>query len=148
MKALNGHFDVFLSHNRRQKPWVRLIVEFLRGHGLTVFFDEDSIAPGEDIITALERAIDSSDTLVLVISRTSVHSRWVSFETAVRLYEEMQDSSRRLIPILVESVDRTLIRSAVRRLDAVDLTDPETREREFLHFLRSLGLSGIRLAEL
>ena len=90
-----------------------------------MFFDEDSIEPGEDVVSALERAIESSNVLVLVLSRSSVFSKWVTFETAVRLYEDPECRLRRLIPVLVEPVDRTLIRSAVRRLDAVDLTDPE-----------------------
>ncbi|HMJ87872.1 MAG TPA: toll/interleukin-1 receptor domain-containing protein [Vicinamibacterales bacterium] len=136
-------YDLFLSHNRRQKPWVRTLVAFLRNHGLRVFFDEDSIEPGEDVVSALERAIESSNILVLVLSRSSVFSKWVTFETAVRLYEDPECRLRRLIPVLVEPVDRTLIRSAVRRLDAVDLTDPETREREFLHFLKTIGAGDV-----
>jgi len=136
-------YDVFLSHNRRQKSWVRRVVAFLRERGLTVFFDEDSISPGEDIVPALERAIESSKSLVLVLSRSSVFSKWVAFETTLRLYEDPDSTLSRLIPILVEPVDRTLIRPAVRRLDAVDLTDPRTREMEFLHFLKSLGILNV-----
>jgi hypothetical protein len=138
-----SRYDIFLSHNRRQKPWVRHLVSFLREHGLSVFFDEDSINPGEDTMVALERAIESSDSLILVLSRSSVFSKWVTFETTIRLYEDPSSTLRRLIPILVEPVDRTLIRPAVRRLDTVDLTDPRTREQEFLHFLRSMGIAGV-----
>jgi len=147
-RSLTGHYDIFLSHNHRQKAWVRHIVGFLRNHGLKVFFDEDSISPGEDIVSALEHAIESSEILVLVLSRSSVFSKWVAFETTLRIYEDPQGSTRRLIPILVEPIDRTLIRSAVRRLDAVDLTDPSTRELEFLHFLRSLGLPDVGSGQL
>lgn len=136
-------YDLFLSHNRRQKPWVRQLVAFLRERGLRVFFDEDSLAPGEDVVAALERAIDASDALVLVLSRSSVFSKWVAFETAQQLYEDPTSRLRRLIPVLVEPVDRTLIRPSVRRLDTVDLTDPETREFEFLHFLKSIGITDV-----
>src|SRR5438270_2648323 len=143
MTATAPKYDLFLSHNRRQKPWVRQLVAFLRERGLRVFFDEDSIAPGEDVVAALERAIDASDALVLVLSRSSVFSKWVAFETAQQLYVDPSSRLRRLIPVLVEPVDRTLIRPSVRRLDTVDLTDPETREFEFLHFLRSIGLTEV-----
>ena len=40
------NYDLFLSHNRQQKPWVRELVRFLRSLQFTFFFDEDSIAPG------------------------------------------------------------------------------------------------------
>ncbi|HYK01960.1 MAG TPA: toll/interleukin-1 receptor domain-containing protein [Thermoanaerobaculia bacterium] len=148
MIAKQVTYDLFLSHNRRQKPWVRQLVGLLREHGLTVFFDEDCIEPGDDVVPALERAIEASRVLVLVISRSSVFSKWVTFETTLRIYYDPESRLRRLIPILVEPVDRTLIRSAVRRLDAVDLTDPETRESEFAHFLRSVGVLNIGTKEL
>jgi hypothetical protein len=66
----------------------------------------------------------------------------------LRIYEDLEDTGRRLIPILVEPVDRTLIRPAIRRLDTVDLTDPASREAEFLHFLRSLGVTSMPMAQL
>jgi hypothetical protein len=147
MATLPG-YDVFLSHNRRQKPWVRHVVAFLRERGLRVFFDEDSINPGEDIVSALERAVESSKSLVLVLSRSSVFSKWVAFETTLRIYDNPDSTLSRLIPILVEPIDRTMIRPAVRRLDAVDLTDPRTREAEFLHFLKSLGIVDVRPTQL
>lgn len=141
MSSSRYRYDIFLSHNRKQKIWVRELVKFLRSQGLSVFFDEDNIQPGEDIITALESAVESSDTLVLILSLSSVCSRWVSFETAMKVYEDLSSSPKRLIPLLVEKVDRSLVRLSVRRLDYVDLTDPETREHEFAHFLSSIGLS-------
>lgn len=143
MRNGGGSYNIFLSHSRRQKPWVRRIVAFLREQGLKVFFDEDSIIPGENIVIALEDAIESSEVLVLVLSRSSVYSNWVAFETTLRIYSDPLNSRRRLVPILIEPVDRTLIPSSVRQLDTVDLTDPANREIEFLHFLRSLGVANV-----
>lgn len=141
-------YDVFLSHSRRNKPWVRSIVAFLRNQGLSVFFDEDSIKPGENIVTALEHAIDVSEVLILVLSRSSVFSKWIAFETTLRIYNDPLNTNRRLIPILIESVDRTLIPPSVRQLDAVDLTDPSNREIEFLHLLQSLGIADLKGVQL
>jgi hypothetical protein len=47
-------YDVFVSHNRKNKPWVRMFVALLRNEGLSVFFDEDSIPFGRDIVHAIE----------------------------------------------------------------------------------------------
>jgi hypothetical protein len=148
MSTIQDTYNIFLSHSRRQKPWVRHIVGFLRDRGLRVFFDEDSITPGENIVIALEKAIESSEVLVLVLSRSSVYSKWVAFETTLRIYSDPLNATRRLVPILIEPVDRTLIPSSVRQLDAVDLTDPNNREIEFRHFLRSLGLPDVGLGQL
>jgi TIR domain len=139
-----GPYDLFLSHNRRQKPWVRRLVVFLRALKLHVFFDEDDILPGEDIIAAIEEAVEASKILVLVLSRSSVTSKWVSFETAISIISDPSGSDKRLIPLLVEPLDPLSIRLAIRRLDLVDLTDPTTREREFLGFLKCLGIRSAR----
>jgi hypothetical protein len=133
-------YDLFLSHNHAQKPWVRELVKFLRGLGFSVFFDEDSIAPGQDFLLAIERAVESSRAVVLVISRAALKSRWVTFEAALRLHEDPIGDTRLLIPMLTEPIARSELRPSIRRLDAVDLTHVDTREAEFLHFLRSLGL--------
>lgn len=39
-------FDVFLSHNSRDKPAVRPIAEALEGRGLRVWLDERELPPG------------------------------------------------------------------------------------------------------
>jgi hypothetical protein len=148
MGRTQGTYNIFLSHSRKEKPWVRRIVGFLRDRGLSVFFDEDSITPGDNIVIALENAIESSEVLVLVLSRSSVYSKWVAFETTLRIYNDPLNTTRRLVPILIEPIDRTLIPSSVRQLDAVDLTDPTNREIEFLHFLRSLGLRDVDFKQL
>jgi hypothetical protein len=142
MSTIRSNYDVFLSHNRKQKVWVRELVKFLRSQGLSVFFDEDDIKPGEDVVDALESAVESSNVLVLVLSLSSVCSRWVSFEAAMSIYSDISGAGKRLVPILVEKIDQSLVRLSVRRLDYVDLTDPETREHEFAQFLSVLGLSS------
>src|SRR5579863_8010018 len=144
--AIVNRYDVFLSHNRRYKPWVRELAAFLRESGLTVFFDEDGIRPGEDIVDSLERALESSRYIVLIVSRSSMLSSWVGFETALSVYSDPAARERRLIPILVERLEPSEIRLSIRRLDTVDLTDPDNREREFAIFLESMGLPRERAA--
>jgi hypothetical protein len=53
-------WDVFLSHSTTQKPIVGAIVQQWRQLGLSVFLDEDSIHPGEDVVTALDQACEKS----------------------------------------------------------------------------------------
>jgi hypothetical protein len=141
-------YDVFLSHNRRQKDWVRSVAQLLRHHGLRVFFDEDSIGFGDNLVMAISRGVEASSALVLVLSRSSVVSTWVALESSLSLYQSITTTAHRLIPVLVEPVDPRQIHLAVRNLVFVDLTDPATREREFFRLLDSLGLSRIPPDEL
>ncbi len=141
-------YDVFLSHNRKQKAWVRHVARLLRNHGLKVFFDEDSLRPGDELLEAIERGVMTSQTLVLVLSRSSLVSRWVALEAGLHIYEGVTSPENRLIPVLVEPVDRSQIRLAVQRLVFVDLTDPATRENELMRLLETLGLPRLGPEEL
>jgi hypothetical protein len=73
-------WDVFLSHSSAQKPLVRAIVHQWRQLGLSVFFDEDTIQPGEDVITALNRVCERSRHTVLMITPEAIASNWVDQE--------------------------------------------------------------------
>jgi tetratricopeptide (TPR) repeat protein len=52
-------FDVFLSHNSKDKPVVRQIAEALRGRGLRVWLDEWELVPGRPWQEAVEDIIAS-----------------------------------------------------------------------------------------
>jgi hypothetical protein len=47
-------YDVFLSHNAKDKPRVRRLAERMRREGLRVWFDEWVVRPGDDIYLAVE----------------------------------------------------------------------------------------------
>src|SRR5689334_12297063 len=93
-------FDAFISHNTKQKPWVRLFVRQLRALGVRIFFDEDDIQLGGSIVHSIERAIESSRHVLLVLSTASLDSRWVAAEVAAGLFEDPDAADGRVIPLL------------------------------------------------
>lgn len=113
-------FDVFLSHNARDKDRVRGIAERLREAGLKVWFDEWSIAPGEDIYLALERGLESSRTLVLFLSSAALGSNWVDLERSAALFRDPTNAQRRFLPVLLEDCK---LPDALRRYRYVDLRE-------------------------
>lgn len=50
-------FDVFLSHNSKDKPAVRELAQALKADGLKVWYDEWELVPGRPIQEALEAAM-------------------------------------------------------------------------------------------
>ncbi|MCH7702730.1 MAG: toll/interleukin-1 receptor domain-containing protein, partial [Planctomycetes bacterium] len=70
MSPQDGSFeyDVFLSHNSADKPRVRHIAELLKAAGLSVWFDEWSIKPGEHIHDAVRRGLRASRKIVFCVS--------------------------------------------------------------------------------
>jgi hypothetical protein len=99
-------WDVFVSHSRQDKPWVRVFVQQLRGLGLQVFFDEDSVAVGGEFQSEVTKAIMESRSCVFIISSASVLSPWVADEinTALHYRAAGGHQLRNIIPVYLESV--------------------------------------------
>jgi hypothetical protein len=135
-------YDIFLSHNRREKPWVRQLAKLLKDEGLSVFFDEDSIAPGENIVAAIEKAVTGSRHILLVISRASMESRWVAMETQYAVHDDPDAQSGRLVPLVIDDLRTDALRPALRTINCVDLTDPVTRDDHLRKVLQYLGVES------
>lgn len=84
--SLRNGYDVFLSHNRADKDWVRELARELmsvdcRGRPLRPWLDEQVLDPGlPDSNLELTSAIDRSRLFVIVLSPESVASPWVAIE--------------------------------------------------------------------
>ena len=70
-------YDVFLSHNWRDKPRVTRLAERLKEAGLHVWLDEWVIKPGDDIYLAVERGLEAARVQVLCLSPAALGSDWV-----------------------------------------------------------------------
>jgi hypothetical protein len=136
-------YDVFLSHNRLQKPWVRTLYEFLTARGLSVFFDEESIPPGTNIVRGIEEGLEQSRHVVLVLSPSSVASKWVAMETQLTVHDDPDARRGTLVPVLIEHVDFDKLRPSVRSVNCIDLTDEERREERIRFLLRHIGVRNI-----
>ncbi len=135
-------YDVFLSHNRFQKPWVRHLYRLLCKEGLKVFLDEEHILPGANIVSAIEQGLQSSQHVVLVLSPTSLRSRWVAMETQLTVHADPDATARALVPIVIEPVDFEALRPSLKSLNMIDLTNPETREARLRFLLHHLGVGN------
>jgi hypothetical protein len=140
-------WDVLLSHNRAQKPFVREVARQWRKLGLNVFLDEDTIEPGENVAAAVGRAVESSRHIVLIITPDAIASRWVALEYCGAVYQDPDARQRRLIPVLLEPTDASEVPLIVRVLNWIDLTDPETRRERYHYLLRFLGVGAKRLPD-
>lgn len=95
--------DVFLSYAAPDAAWATKLAEHLVGHGLSVFFDQWSIEPGQVVIHELEAALLASTNGIAVISPASVHSVPAMNEYAV-LAGASAARGLRFIPVLLGRV--------------------------------------------
>src|SRR5689334_13064467 len=88
-------WDVFVSHNGKDKVWVRHFVRQLRSLSLRVFFAEDDIRPGANFLRALSMALQTSRYIVLVLSPSSLSSDWVALEYSIAVVSDPSARERR-----------------------------------------------------
>ena len=113
-------YDVFLSHNSKDKPCVRKLVERLRAAGLRVWFDDWVIRAGDALYLAIEHGLEASRTLVLCMSPAAFDSDWVGLERETVLFRDPTNRGRRFIPVLLADCD---IPATLRRYKYVDYRD-------------------------
>ncbi|MET8024970.1 TIR domain-containing protein [Streptomyces avermitilis] len=94
---------MFLSYAAADAVWATKLAEHLVGHGLSVFFDQWSIEPGQVVIHELEEALLASTNGIAVISPASVRSAPAMNEYAV-LAGASAARGLRFIPVLLGQV--------------------------------------------
>jgi hypothetical protein len=73
-----------------------------------VWFDKWAIRPGQPIPLAIEEGLQSSRTLILLMSAASVGSEWVSVERHTILFRDPTNQQRRFIPVLIERCEDSI----------------------------------------
>src|SRR5687768_6043153 len=98
-------YDVFLSHNSKDKPRVRDLAARLKKAGLRVWFDEWNIRPGEIIALKVDEGLEQSRVLLLCISQNALKSGWVALERSTAVHRDPANAERRFIPLLLEDCE-------------------------------------------
>ena len=98
-------YDVFLSHNKADKPAVLKLAKRLKEDGLKVWLDDWVIQPGDNIFMKIEEGLQESWKVVVLLSSTAVKSKWVAMERGVPLFRDPTNLQRRFIPLLLEPCD-------------------------------------------
>ena len=94
--------SIFLSHNRKDKPFVRRLNERLQAHGIRVWVDEAEMQLGDSLLTKIESAIRDCHYLGVVLSPHSITSEWVRREVNMALTEELHGNKIKVLPLLYQ----------------------------------------------
>lgn len=97
---------IFLCHSSNDKPFVRRLTERLHNDGIDTWFDEIEIKVGEQIHSKINEGLKKSDFFAVVLSKSSVKSKWVETElNSASSLEKYQDRGVFVLPILIEECD-------------------------------------------
>ncbi len=94
-------YDVFLSHNAKDKPRVRRLEERLKQAGLRLWFDERIAATWDIIALKVDEAVEQSRELLLCIFPHALASGWVALERSTAIHRDPSDEGCRFIPLLL-----------------------------------------------
>src|ERR1044071_6288422 len=98
-------YDVFLSHNAKDKPRVQALAKKLRAAGLKV---------------STEDGLDAARAQVLCLSPAALKSDWVTLERSTVLFRDPTNKGRRFVPLLLADCP---LPDALRRYKYVDFRE-------------------------
>lgn len=109
-KGINKHekqpkssVTVFISHASEDKQVAREIATQLREHGFITWLDIHSISPGDNLRAAIEKAISQADVVLVLVSRNSASSPWVTDEWSAIREHTWEHPDLKVLPILIEN---------------------------------------------
>ncbi len=93
---------VFISYSSTDKCFARQLAEDLEQLGHEIWFDEWRLRVGHNIPVEINRGIEESDFLVLVLTPEATESKWVENEWSAKYWNEIETGTIALLPVLKE----------------------------------------------
>ena len=108
----------------------RLLATMFTDRGVSVWFDSWEIKPGESIIGGIGKGLEDCDVFLLIWSAAAKNSRWVDTELRAALRKGVDDTSFRLIPIMLDGTALPALVAEYRgfRLERVEDLEGIVRE--------------------
>jgi hypothetical protein len=105
---MGSNYDVFLSHNSKDKPDVRALAGWLEDNDVTVWLDEAELKPGDRLTKKLGVSLEASRSAIICIGPDG-EGPWQSEEIDTLLNKSIKLSRQRdefrIIPVLLPGAD-------------------------------------------
>jgi hypothetical protein len=93
----------FISYSGRDEEFARRLHSRMREAELRVWFAPEDMKGGDKLYDQIDRAIQVHDRLLLVLSESSMQSKWVETEIRRARKVELREGRRKLFPIRLVS---------------------------------------------
>ncbi|MGK7877393.1 MAG: toll/interleukin-1 receptor domain-containing protein, partial [Xenococcaceae cyanobacterium] len=111
----DSSLEVFISYSRANSDFARRLNDALQQLGKTTWFDQESIASGEDFQKEIHRGIESSDNFLFIISPKSVNSPYCADEVEYAL-----SLNKRFVTVLHSNMPSSELHPALARVQWID----------------------------
>lgn len=129
--------SIFLSHDHRDKPFVRRVAADLASVGIMVWVDKAELRVGDSLLSSIASAIDEMDYLAVVLSPSAVSSAWFENELEQAMTTQLAEKSVRVLPLLYQACE---IPAFLRGKFYADFTEPFNYEAAIQLICKSVGL--------
>src|SRR4051794_6342747 len=121
-------YDVFISYSPTDQGWVSsYLLPRLERAGLKVLIDHRDFEIGVPKLTNVERAVQRSREVLLVLTPGWVSSEWAHFHALLVQTSDPAGQLRRTIPLMLESCEPP---DRIAMLSYADFTQPASRDAE------------------
>lgn len=127
-----GKRKVFISHSTTDADWVRSFAQALKERGVTVWFDEFDVQPGESWSDAIEAGLRGSDVLVALVDAESSSRPNLFFELGAAI-----GMGKRVVPIVPKDMDPGALPLDVRLRRYLVRETPEQTAEELSNTLQA-----------
>ena len=105
--------QIFISYAQEDAAMADLIVKALEGLAFTLWIDRAKIKPGDSFVEKMNQGLSKASYVVVLVSRASLASRWVSREWMSTLAA----AETVLLPVLIEDCELPAILRDVLYVD-------------------------------
>jgi hypothetical protein len=135
---MKRHPKAFISYSHDDKNIAIKISEYLRNNGVESWIDKWEILPGDSLVQKIfEEGLSGADVFIVILSNSSIESKWVKQELDVALIKRIEGVTR-IVPVIVEKVK---IPDAIKPLMWVDVSE------DFDKAVRNLLMSIFKVYE-
>jgi len=92
--------QVFVSYCSEDNYFAGFLIEWLEFHYVGVWFDQKNLEAGGEFISEIEQALATCDAMIVVISRHSPKSRWMTREVS---HFRAVHPGRPVIPLVLDA---------------------------------------------
>lgn len=136
-------YHVFLSHSRNDPVATSDVFAQLRGQGLDVFKDDESIEPSDVWLDTLQSVLAECGAFVVLVGRDGVR-RWIGAETQVALNRHFgpHDDAQRLpiFPILLDGIGPETLPAFLRLFQVTHWRSGEALPADLLANIRDRNI--------
>jgi len=112
--------NVFISYSHRDKKYADLISKSLEIEGHEIWIDSIKFKEGDNWLSKITNTIKDIDAFILIISKNSLSSEWVSREISAIALGEISKGRTRIIPVLL---DKSTVPQYIALHQYVDLSN-------------------------